>query len=166
MDKGTNSNVPITVKCRIVTDEQLNQEGLRFNSIIYSTIDEEKEYKQLCNFIDIVASSGVVTDFQIHARIAVLKKNFSPSDNRKIPTLKYHCIHKLVNDFPELSFSLNGGIDHWKKELDFRPGLNGVMVGRVWASNPWSFSMADELLYFNSKTMNNKPKNRLEVLKA
>jgi tRNA-dihydrouridine synthase A len=169
MDKGTDSNTPITVKCRIGTDETLIQNGLKFTSQNYATIDEEEEYKQLCNFIDTVASSGVVTDFQIHARIAVLQRNFSPTDNRKIPTLKYHYIRKLVEEFPELKFSLNGGVDtlpHVKEELDMCPGMNGVMVGRALAANPWSFSMADELLYNQSDNDNKiwKPKNRLEVL--
>lgn len=171
MDKGTGSQIPITVKCRIGTDENLVKNGLQFNSKNYEQIDEEAEYKQLCNFIETVASSGVVTDFQIHARIAVLHKNFSPSDNRKIPTLKYHYVRKLVEEYPELSFSLNGGIDNLmqvKEELDNCPNLNGVMVGRGWAANPWSFAMADEILYRDDeKSASNvqKPKNRLEVLK-
>lgn len=37
------------------------------------------------------------------------------------------------------------------------------MIGRSWAAQPWSFAMADEILYENSDT-SNKPKNRLEVL--
>lgn len=168
MDKGTNSNTPITVKCRIGTDESLIKNGLKFTAKNYETIDEEEEYKQLREFIEIVASSGVVTDFQIHARIAVLNKNFSPRDNRKIPTLKYHYIRKLVEEFPELSFSLNGGVDtltQVKEELDACPGITGVMVGRAWAAQPWSFAMADELLYGSSSMNDNKSKNRLEVLK-
>ena len=166
MDRGTNSNIPITVKCRIGTDESLIQNGLQFNTKNYAAIDEEEEYKQLCNFIEIVASSGVVTDFQIHARIAVLNKNFSPSDNRKIPSLKYHYVRRLVEDYPELHFSLNGGVDtltQVKEELDLCPGMNGVMVGRAWAAQPWSFAMADQILYNNDSTAV-KPKNRLEVL--
>lgn len=170
MDKGTDSNIPITVKCRIGTDENLMQNGLKFTSKNYEAINEEEEYKQLCEFIETVASSGVVTDFQIHARIAVLHKNFSPSDNRKIPTLKYHYVTKLVEQYPELSFSLNGGINHLfevKSQLDLCPGLTGVMVGRGWAAHPWSFAMADEVLYGDDKNSQRvfKPKNRLEVLK-
>jgi tRNA-dihydrouridine synthase A len=166
MDNGMQSNTPITVKCRIGTDESLVQNGMKFTATNYQSINEEEEYKKLCQFIEIVASSGVVTDFQIHARIAVLNKNFSPNDNRKIPTLKYHYVRKLVEDYPELSFSLNGGLNtltQVKDELDSCPGLNGVMIGRSWAAQPWSFAMADEILYENSDT-SNKPKNRLEVL--
>lgn len=167
MDKGTNSNIPITVKCRIGTDESLVENGLQFTKLNYQNIDEEEEYKKLCRFIDIVASSGVVTDFQIHARIAVLNKNFSPNDNRKIPSLKYHYVRRLVEDFPELTFSLNGGVDtlnQVKVELDSSPKMTGVMVGRAWAAQPWNFAMADELLYGDIESQKSKPKNRLEVL--
>ncbi len=167
MDKGTNSNIPITVKCRIGTDECLVENGLQFTKLNYQNINEEEEYKRLCRFVDIVASSGVVTDFQIHARIAVLNKNFSPNDNRKIPSLKYHYVRRLVEDFPELTFSLNGGVDtlsQVKVELDSCPKMTGVMVGRAWAAQPWNFAMADELLYGDIESQKSKPKNRLEVL--
>jgi len=179
MDQGVEGKMPITVKCRIGTDDLFNElYDQSFNAVNYQSIDEEKEYANLYKFIDTVASSGVVTDFQIHARIAVLNKNYSPSDNRKIPTLKYHYVHRLVQDFPELTFSLNGGVNTLSgvvQELEDCPGMAGVMVGRAWAANPWSFAMADNLLYgassssssnsySNSITDDKKPKNRLEIL--
>ncbi len=180
MDVGMGGSTPITVKCRIGTDELLmNQNGgLPFNVQNYRAVDEDEEYAALCNFIETVASSGSVTDFQIHARIAVLHRNYSPTDNRKIPTLKYNYVRRLVEDFPELTFSLNGGIDSLEgvvNELESCEGLAGVMVGRAWAANPWSFAMADELLYKGSgsdgggngdggEVFSSKPKNRLEVL--
>ena len=36
-----------------------------------------------------MASDGIATDFQIHARIAVLGGMISPVDNRRILPLKY-----------------------------------------------------------------------------
>lgn len=175
MHNGCRGNIPITVKCRIGTDE-----GYSFTRQGYEEIDGEREYGNLCRFIETVASSGVVTDFQIHARIAVLSKNFSPADNRKVPKLKYEVVRRLVEDYPELTFSLNGGINtivDAKAELEKCPKLAGVMIGRAWAANPWSFAMADEILYPQSvqknknhpeKDHNKQPihRNRLEVLKA
>jgi tRNA-dihydrouridine synthase A len=79
----------------------------------------------------VVSSSGVVTDFQIHARIAVLDKNFSPADNRNIPPLQYDLVYQLVQDFPHLSFSLNGGVESLQSaqnHLNTCQGLKGVMV--------------------------------------
>jgi tRNA-dihydrouridine synthase len=85
---------------------------------------------------------------------------------------KYEFVHRLVQDFPELKFTLNGGIDtlsHAQRELEACSELNGVMIGRGFAADPWSFSLADKLLYKASpiptiestgKTM----KNRLQLL--
>jgi len=52
--------------------------------------------------------------------------------------------------------------------------MAGIMIGRAWAANPWSFAMADEILYPESAKTSienvygseGRPKNRLEVLKA
>jgi tRNA-dihydrouridine synthase A len=158
---GTDGTLPITVKCRIGTDSDR-----RFTQTDYAEMDPESEYRKLCEFIETVASYGVVTDFSVHARIAVLQKSFSPADNRKIPPLRYEVVRRLVNDFPEFTFSLNGGIDTLSQaqaEFEACPGLAGVMIGRSWAADPWSFAMADRLLYNQSTTAS---KNRLEVLQA
>jgi len=165
MDAGCSGAIPVTLKCRIGTDT-----GYNYSKTTYDKINDEEEYASLCKFIETVASSGVVTDFQIHARIAVLNKKFSPADNRKIPNLKYEMVRKLVEKFPELTFSLNGGIQSLhgvKDQLEKCPGLKGVMVGRAWASTPWNFAMADDILYVNETaplSFPTRPRNRLEVL--
>lgn len=161
LSKGCNGQLPITVKCRIGTDTERT-----FNKLNYAEIDEEEEYQKLCNFIETVASNGIVKCFDVHARIAVLKKSFSPADNRKIPPLKYHFIHRLVQDYPELHFVLNGGIESISQAnelLEQYPGLQGVMIGRAWAADPWRFAMADQLLYKSNETP--IAQNRLQVLK-
>lgn len=166
---GCDGNLPVTVKCRIGTDTHLED---LFSKERYAGIDSEAEYNRLHNFIEQVASNSPVTDFSVHARIAVLRKSYSPKDNRKVPPLKYEFVHRLVQDFPELKFTLNGGIDtlsHAQRELEACSELNGVMIGRGFAADPWSFSLADKLLYKASpiptiestgKTM----KNRLQLL--
>jgi len=172
MHNGCNGDIPITVKCRIGTDKDFT-----FTKSGYEEIDDEQEYSNLCRFIETVGSSGVVTDFQVHARIAVLSKKFSPSDNRKVPKLKYEFVRKLVEQYPEFTFSLNGGVNtvvDAKAELERCDNMAGIMIGRAWAANPWSFAMADEILYPDSAKTSienvygseGRPKNRLEVLKA
>jgi len=89
MDRGGGGRVPITVKCRIGTDAGYGDDGGG---------GEEGEYARLREFVETVASSGVVTDFQVHARIAVLGRKFSPADNRKIPALKYNLVGRLVEE--------------------------------------------------------------------
>lgn len=138
MSQGCHSTLPITVKCRIGTDEHITPFD---RNNIHTPETKKRLYQKLCEFIDIVSSSGVVTDFQIHSRIAVLDKNFSPADNRNIPPLQYDLVYQLVHDFPHLSFSLNGGVDslqHAQQHLHSCQGLKGVMV-RV------------ELIYFGFK---------------
>ena len=166
MYNGAQDTMPITVKCRIGTDE-----GYTFNQKEYLSRSEEDEYQNLKRFVEVVASDGIVTDFQIHARIAVLGKSYSPADNRKVPPLRYNHVRRLADEFPELNISLNGGVDTLtavKRELDECGSLDGVMVGRGYAANPWSFAMADEILYESTSgsASTSKPKNRLEVLEA
>lgn len=162
MHEGCDRKIPVSVKCRIGTDttEPFTKEG-------YAEIDPELEYSRLCQFIETVASNSPVTDFSVHARIAVLRKSFSPSDNRKIPPLKHDLIHRLARDYPELTFTLNGGIDtlsQAQEQLNQCPELNGVMIGRGFAADPWGFAMADSLLYNKSDVERVVPRNRLEIL--
>jgi len=159
---GMEGTVPVTVKCRIGTDTDRP-----FTKLDYERMDPEREYQTLCHFIETVASNGIVTDFSVHARIAVLTKSFSPAANRKIPPLRYDVVHRLVNDFPEYTFSLNGGIDtisQVQEQFEACPRLAGVMIGRSWAADPWSFAMADRLLY-NKPLTGSSTTNRLEILK-
>jgi len=143
---GCAGRLPVTVKCRIGTDA-----NRAFSKCAYETVGDAEEYRRLCGFIESVAANGVVTDFSVHARIAVLQKSFSPADNRKIPPLKYDLVRQLVRDYsPDLTFTLNGGVDTLSQveaQLEACPGLNGVMVGRAFAADPWSFAVADRVLY-------------------
>jgi tRNA-dihydrouridine synthase A len=159
LHEGCEGELPINVKCRIGTDTKQ-----RFTQQGYTEIDPEQEYRELCQFIETIASDGIVTDFSVHARIAVLSKSFSPADNRKIPPLKYDLVRRLVQDYPELTFTLNGGVEtihQVKNELDAAPGLKGVMIGRSFAADPWSFAMADQLLYGEASI---PARNRWEIL--
>ncbi|CAB9501641.1 dihydrouridine(20/20a) synthase [Seminavis robusta] len=168
--EGCQGRLPVTVKCRIGTDSQQP-----FSKQLQRQ-DDEQEYRTLAHFIETVADSGIVTSFDVHARIAVLQKSFSPADNRKIPPLKYSVVQRLVNDYSphnKLKFTLNGGIEtipQAQSLLQQMPGLQGIMIGRAWAADPWRFSMADTLLYHNNNdqdqqsTSNNM--NRLQILEA
>ena len=164
MHQGCQGTMPITVKCRIGTDE-----GYVFTRERYMQRSEEEEYNSLKNFILHVADGGVVTDFQIHARIAVLSKGYSPADNRSVPPLRWRHVKRLASEFPELNISLNGGVDTLigvKEQLDDCGSLDGVMVGRGFTANPWAFAMADTILYNDGNDDNTSVKNRMKVLEA
>jgi tRNA-dihydrouridine synthase A len=52
---------------------------------------------------------GGVKKFIIHSRKCFLK-GLTTKQNRDIPPLKYDTVHRLVREFPDLTFVLNGGI--------------------------------------------------------
>ncbi|WVZ98468.1 hypothetical protein U9M48_043908 [Paspalum notatum var. saurae] len=87
---AANCDVPVSVKCRI-------------------GVDDRDSYEELCEFVDKVVSKSPARHFIIHARKALLS-GLSPAENRKVPPLKYEYYFALLRDFPEIKFTLNGGI--------------------------------------------------------
>lgn len=109
-------DVPVTVKCRIGADNR-------------------DSYAELVEFIQ-AAHAGGVNKFIIHARKAFLN-GLSPKQNRDVPPLKYHVVHQLCKDFPDLEFILNGGIttfdaalDHMRPEGYYYHGQEGIEKGK------------------------------------
>ncbi|XDZ65058.1 tRNA dihydrouridine(20/20a) synthase DusA [Alphaproteobacteria bacterium LSUCC0684] len=111
---------PVSVKCRIGIDDMDPEEGLD-------------------RFIETVASSGV-RHFIIHARKAWLN-GLSPKENRTIPPLDYDRVARLAKSFPELSFSLNGGITRADAARDLGEGFAGVMIGRAAYQTPHELAL-------------------------
>lgn len=116
---ASNCDVPVSVKCRI-------------------GVDDKDSYNELCNFVDTVASHSPARHFIIHARKALLN-GLSPAENRKVPPLKYEYYFALLRDFPEIQFTINGGITSIDQvNAARRQGAHRVMVGRAAYNNPWS----------------------------
>ncbi|AZL60533.1 tRNA dihydrouridine(20/20a) synthase DusA [Tabrizicola piscis] len=110
------TDVPVTVKCRIGVDDQ----------------DPETI---LPEFIETIAGAGV-RHVIIHARKAWLQ-GLSPKENREIPPLDHDLVLRMKQRFPELAISINGGItslDQAKAVL--AAGLDGVMIGRAAYHDP------------------------------
>ncbi|KAJ8573574.1 hypothetical protein K7X08_010085 [Anisodus acutangulus] len=126
---AANTNVPVSVKCRI---------GL----------DDHDSYNELCDFIYKVSSQSPTRHFIIHSRKALLN-GISPADNRKIPPLKYEYYYALLRDFPDLQFTINGGINSIEEFHAARmEGAHGVMLGRAAYSNPWQIlGLVDSAVY-------------------
>jgi tRNA-dihydrouridine synthase A len=123
------SGGPISVKCRI-------------------GVNDEDSYESLANFISTVHNVGGVWHFIVHARKAILDKNFTPEENRNIPPLVYPHVYRLCKDFPNLMFSINGGIRTYDDITEhLSNGVHGVMVGRAAVQNPYYWSEVDAKLY-------------------
>ncbi|GMH32913.1 hypothetical protein BSKO_00747 [Bryopsis sp. KO-2023] len=128
-------DVPVTVKCRL-------------------GVDDYDSYEELCNFVKTVSETSAVGHFILHARKCLLN-GLSPHQNRTIPPLRHEWVYALKRDFPELEFSLNGGIkslEQTRSILDHRLDENlhvrSVMIGRAAYEKPWDIlSNADKLIF-------------------
>ncbi|XP_057454493.1 uncharacterized protein LOC130746015 isoform X1 [Lotus japonicus] len=115
---AANTNVPVSVKCRI-------------------GVDDHDSYNELCDFIYKVSSLSPAKHFIIHSRKALLN-GLSPAENRTIPPLKYEYFYGLLRDFPDLTFTINGGITSIDEiNAALKAGAHGVMIGRAAYNNPW-----------------------------
>jgi len=131
---GNDARMPITVKHR-------------------TGIDQIESYDFVRDFVGTIADVGCKV-FIVHARNAWLK-GLSPKENRDIPPLRYAFVHRLKQDFPQLTIVLNGGLaDNAQCLAQLQPGaeiegvaLDGVMVGRAAYHTPWMMSEWDDLLF-------------------
>ncbi len=121
----------ITVKCRIGVDDQ----------------DPEQV---LPDFIARIAEAGV-NAFAIHARKAWLQ-GLSPKENREVPPLHYALALKMKSDRPDLSITVNGGVETLDQAEEFlTAGLDGVMIGRAVYHDPSSIlGSADRRIFRQS----------------
>jgi tRNA-dihydrouridine synthase A len=98
-------------------------------------IDQVEGYRFVRDFVGTVSQAGCRT-FIVHARNAVLK-GLSPKENREIPPLKYHYVHQLKRDFPQLEIVINGGITTRAQIEGQLAEVDGVMLGRAAYHDPW-----------------------------
>ena len=134
-----NTNLPVTVKCRIGVDDMNENTGLD-------------------TFINHVKDAGCNT-FIVHARKAWLK-GLSPKENREIPPINYPRVYKLKEDFSDLKIVINGEISSIEETLAHLEYVDGVMMGREAYDNPYILREVDSAI-FNKNT---KIKSRREIL--
>ena len=110
------TDLPITIKCRIGIDNMDAETGLD-------------------RFVDTVAAAGVSV-FYLHARKAWLN-GLSPRENRTIPPLDYDRARRLAKRRSDLSVILNGGLETADQAIAEMHGCNGVMIGRAAYRTPY-----------------------------
>jgi len=113
-------------------------------------VDQRDDYAFVRDFVGTVALAGCSV-FIVHARSAILK-GLSPKENRDVPPLRYSVVRQLKNDFPHLTFVLNGGlgsIEACQEAFASRDalGLDGVMLGRAAYHDPWLLRELDAALF-------------------
>ncbi|TDR78427.1 tRNA dihydrouridine(20/20a) synthase DusA [Paludibacterium purpuratum] len=123
-------------------------------------IDAVEEYGFVRDFVATVAEAGCGT-FIVHARNAILK-GLSPKENREVPPLKYHYVHRLKAEFPQLEILLNGGVQTLTQIDEQLRHVDGVMVGREGYHNPYLMASWDTRYYGESAP----PLSRTEVVEA
>jgi tRNA-dihydrouridine synthase A len=110
-------SIDVTVKCRI-------------------GIDDQDPNLSLPNFLSRISDSGA-SKVIIHARKAWLD-GISPKQNRELPLLDYELVQRMVEKFPDLHISVNGGISTFEHvKYFFDVNFRGVMVGRSAYNDPW-----------------------------
>lgn len=121
------TDVPVSVKCRIGVDDQ----------------DPERA---LPDFIEHVARAGV-RHVIIHARKAWLQ-GLSPKENREIPPLDHDLVLRMKARFPELVICLNGGVSSLEQARGLLgQGLDGVMIGRAAYHDPGAVLIGADALW-------------------
>ena len=87
----------------------------------------------------------------VHARIALLN-GISPAQNRSIPPLNYTRAFTVMQQRPEIAYSLNGGISSLEEVTEIMAredtgSLIGCMLGRAVMNNPILLYDADRAIY-------------------
>ncbi|MGV6839451.1 MAG: tRNA dihydrouridine(20/20a) synthase DusA [Planktomarina sp.] len=118
----------VTVKCRVGVDDQDPQTVLP-------------------DFIAKIHAVGI-RRITIHARRAWLQ-GLSPKENRDVPPLDYPLARQMVDAFPDMHISLNGGIGSiTAAKTHLNDGFHGAMIGRAAYHTPADILLnADEIIY-------------------
>ena len=123
--------IPVTVKMRIGVIGGGNGVPVRARLSVY----DEQNFEQLVEFTSSVSAAGCEV-FIVHARQAVLG-GLSPKANREVPPLRPAVVQRLIAQFPQLQFVLNGGLRTVAQALDALRWCHGVMLGRESYHRPY-----------------------------
>ena len=89
-----------------------------------------------------------------------MAQGLSPKENRDVPPLEYHRVYALKTMFPDLTISINGGIETLDAAEAHLAHVDGVMLGRAAYQNPYLLAEVDRR-FFGDK---NPPRSRAEII--
>ncbi len=130
--------VPVTVKMRIGVIDGPSGRGR------LACFDGDDQAR-LSAFTATVATAGC-RHFIVHARQAVLG-GLSPRENREVPPLRYEVVRQLKADFPQFSFTVNGGLRTLAQAGAAAAWADGVMLGREAYHRPYVLAELHPLLF-------------------
>src|SRR3984893_10982470 len=119
-------NIPVTVKCRIGSDDQ----------------DPEIALDALARGVIAAGADALI----VHARKAWLD-GLSPKENRDIPPLDYDRVYRLKAALPGFPIIINGGIGSLAEARQHLAHVDGVMLGRAAYQEPWRLLDVDPEIF-------------------
>lgn len=141
--------------------------GIILSLKIRTGVDENDSFDFFKNFVQFIIENTKCNRFYVHARKCWLC-GLSPKQNRNIPSLSYQYVYDIKNMFPNVFFSLNGGIK--ANEIHKLGNLDGMMIGRAAQDNLRIFNSYENedcdmkkavKEYFNSITDLGCPKTKI-----
>ncbi len=112
-------------------------------------IDGRETYQEMRDFVDIVAAAGV-TNFTVHARIAILQ-GLNPKQNRSIPPIRYEDVYRLKQERPYLKIELNGEVKTVAAVREHLRHVDAVMIGRAAYANPSILAYLDREIFHDTR---------------
>ena len=88
--------------------------------------------------------------------------DLSPKENREVPPLRYADVHRLKQEFPQLSIEINGGFASLEQVHTQLQYVDAVMIGRAAYDRPYLLARADCEIYGESTS----PPTRHQVVAA
>ena len=112
---ASGGQIPVTVKCRLGLIDTAEDRPLALaqRGQPDRQASDERDFDSVTSFVRHVSENSCVKHFIIHARRADITGQLDTKQNRSIPPLKPHLVHRLVAEFPRLTFGLNGGLQDY-----------------------------------------------------
>jgi tRNA-dihydrouridine synthase A len=117
---------------------------------IRTGLSGNSSYEKLRQLVGGVVNVGI-DHVILHARDAIIGE--SCRNNRRIPPLRPEWARALRADFPEVRLTFNGEVKsvYQAKTILDKDGFDGVMMGRQAINEPFSFILADEVIFGEAK---------------